>query len=113
MPKVTVQTIVSEAKKAATAANTARQRAASHRIGNIRATGATISHGARGSETMMAVITVANATSATTPSMISLRGGGRLNACARPITTGATVIMPTAPDPNQCCRVVQIGAGGS
>src|SRR5215471_10163736 len=112
MPKVIVQTIVSETMNAAAAANTGRQRAASHsRIGNSRATGTTVSHGSGGSETMMIVIT-ANAISATTPSMISLRGGGSRKASATPITSGATVMMPTASDANQCCQVVQIGAVG-
>jgi hypothetical protein len=60
---------------------------------------------------MRAVITD-NAKSAPTPSMISWRGGGSRTASARPITTGATVIMPTASDANQCCQVVQIGAIG-
>src|SRR6266853_4751528 len=112
MPKVIVQTIVSETMNAPAAASTGRQRAASHsRIGNSRATGTIVCHGFGGSETMMTVI-AANATSATTPSMISLRGGGSRTAWARPMTSGATVMMPTASDANQCSQVVQIGAVG-
>src|SRR5215468_241870 len=113
MPNVVVQTIASETINAAAAANTGRQRAASHsRIGNSRTTGTTGSHGSGGSETMMTVITAANATSATTPSMISLRRGGSRRDSARPITSGATVMMPMAPDANQCCQVTPIGAVG-
>jgi hypothetical protein len=44
--------------------------------------------------------------------MISLRGGGWRKAFARPITTGATIMMPGASDASQCCQVVQIGAVG-
>src|SRR5215467_1935696 len=101
MPKVVVQTIVSETMSAAAAANTGWQRAASQRIGNSRNTGATISQGFSGNNTVMTVITAANATSATTPSMISWRAGGVRNASAKPITSGATVTIPTAPDANQ------------
>src|SRR5258706_563158 len=107
MPKVVVQTIVTETMNAAAAANTGRQRAASHsKIGNSRATGTMVCHGSGGSETMMTVITT-NASSATTPSRISLAGGGLRRDSARPITSGATVMMPTASDANQCCHVVQ------
>src|SRR6266436_2083455 len=110
MLKVIVQTIVSETMNAAAAANTGRQRAAIHsRIGNSRATGSIVTHGSGGSETM-ATVNAANATSATTPSRISLPGGCSRRALARPITSGATVTMPTASDANQCCQVGQIGA---
>src|SRR6267143_3889525 len=101
MPKVIVQTIGSETMNAAAAANTGRQRAASHsRIGNSRATGTIVCHGFGGIETMMTVI-AANATSATTPAMISLRGVGSRTAWARPLTSGATVTMQRASDANQ------------
>src|SRR5262249_23239214 len=113
MPKVIVQTVVSERMNAAAAANTGRQRAVSHsRIGSSRAAGRTVCHGSGGSKTTMMVVTAANATSATTPSMISLRGGGSRWALARPITTGATMMMPMASDANQCCQVVKTGAVG-
>src|SRR6267154_5086319 len=113
MPKVIVQTVVSETMNAAAAVNTAWQRAVSHsRIGSSRAAGRTVCHASGGSETMMTAITAANATSATTPSRISLRGGGSRRALARPITSGATMMMPTASDANQWCQVVQIGAVG-
>src|SRR5262249_39932517 len=95
---------------AAAAANPGRQRAATHsRIGNSKATGIIVCHGFGGSETMMTVITP-NAMSAAIPSRISFRGGGSRQAAATPITSGATVMMPTASDANQCCQVVQIGA---
>src|SRR6266404_3195951 len=110
MPKAIVQTIVSETISAADAANTGWQRDASHsRIGNRMATEATGSHGSGGTEAMTSVIT-ANAASATTPSIISLRCGGARRVSARPIISGATVMMPMEPDANQCCQVVQIGA---
>lgn len=41
-----------------------------------------------------------------------MRGGGSRRALARPIINGATVIMPTKSDINQCCQVVHIGAVG-
>src|SRR5258708_4601333 len=112
MPKVVAQTIVSETMNTAAAANTGWQRAASQRIGNSRDTGATISQGFSGSKTIMTVIIAANATSIPTPSMISWRGGGARRASARLITSGATVMIPTAPDANQCSQVVKIGAVG-
>src|SRR5262249_45380502 len=113
MPKVIVQTAVSETMNAAAAANTGWQRAVSHsRTGSSNAAGRTVCHGSGGNKTMMTIITAANAASATTPSRISLRGGGSRRALARPITSGATVIMPMASDANQWCQVVQIGAVG-
>src|SRR5258708_7550192 len=112
MSNVIVQIIVSETMNVAAAANPGRQRTASHsRIGKSKAIGRTVFHGSGGSKTMMTVIT-ASATSATAPSMISLRGGGSRKAPARPITSGATVMMPMASDANQCCQVAQIGAVG-
>src|SRR5713101_6014527 len=112
MSNVIVQIIVSETRSTAAAANPGRQRTASHsRIGNSKAIGRTVFHGSGGSKTMMTVI-AANTMSATTPSTISLRGGGSRKDSARPITSGATVMMPTESDANQCCQVVQIGAAG-
>jgi len=46
---------------------------------------------------MTKIIVTANATSAATPSMISLRGGGARRALARLITSGATAAMPAFP----------------
>src|SRR5258708_13873245 len=113
MQKVSYQTVERETMTAAAAENTGWQRAVSHsRIGSSRAAGCTVCHGSGGSKTMMTVITAANATSATTPSRISLRGGGSRRALARPITTGATVMIPTASDANPRCQAVQSGAVG-
>src|SRR6266446_9767843 len=112
LPKVIAQIIASEAMNTAAVANPGLQRTASHsRIGNSKAIGRTVFHGSGGSKTTMTVI-APNTTSATTPSMISLRGGGSRTASARPMTIGATVMMPTASDANQCCQVVQTGAVG-
>ena len=98
MPKVIAQTIVRDTMNAAAEAKTGRQRAASHSSsGKSSATGTTISHGSGGREIIIPV--VANtAASATPPSMSSLRGGGARMAEVRPITTGATVMMPSASD---------------
>src|SRR5215467_1721901 len=109
MPKVIVQTIVSETMNTAAAANTGGQRAAIHsRKGNSSAGGSAGSHDSGGRKTVMAFI-AANTTSATMPSMISLVGGGLRRALAKPIITGATVMMPMASDANQCPQVVQNG----
>ncbi len=94
----------------AAAANTGWQRAAIHsRNGNSRAGGSAGSHDSGGSKSVTAFIT-ANTTSATMPSMISLGGGGLRGALAKPITSGATVMMPMASEANQCPQVVQNGA---
>src|SRR5216684_4111718 len=112
MPKVIVQIIASETMDTAAAANPGRQRAASHTsIGNSKAIGRTVFHGSGGTKMMM-MVSAANIMSVTTPSTISLRGGGSRTASARPMTSGATVMMPTISDANQCCQVVQIGAAG-
>src|SRR5258706_13459704 len=112
MPKVIVQTIVSETMNTAAAANTGWQRAAIHnRNGNNRAGGSAGSHDSGGRKTVMAFIT-ANTTSATMPSMISLGGGGLRRALAKPIISGATVMMPTASEANQSPQMVQSGAVG-
>ncbi len=60
----------------------------------------------------MMTVTTANARSAPTPSMNSLRGSGLRSASVTPITRGATVTMPIASDANQCCQVLHIGAVG-
>src|SRR5262245_38378723 len=112
MPKVIVQTIVSETTNAAAAAKTGRQRAASHSSnGNSMATGTIVFQGSGGSETTNPVI-AASAASAPTPSISSHRGGGLRTAEANPIISGATVRMPRRSDANQCCQVVNIDAVG-
>jgi len=86
---------------AAVAAKAGLQRAASHNInGNARATGTTVTLGARGKK-IISPPRNASAMSATPPSMISLRGGGSRATEARPIKTGATVTMPSASEANQ------------
>src|SRR5260370_37165364 len=96
MPKVIVQTIVSETMNTAAAANTGWQRAAIHnRNGNSRAGGSAGSHDSGGSKTVMAFIT-ANTTSATMPSMISLGGGGGGRALAMTLTRRGNMMMAVA-----------------
>src|SRR4030081_496167 len=101
MPKVVVHTIVSATMNAAAAANTGRQRAASHsNSGNSRAIGTKVAHDSRGRKILIALVAVI-ATSAMAPSMASLCGGGSRTAAATPINSGATVTMPSASDANQ------------
>src|SRR5215469_12994168 len=101
-----------ETRNAAAAANTGRQRAATHNnIGNSSATGATVFQDSSGNEMAIPVMT-ASAASALAPSMSSLRGSGCRIAAASPITSGATVTMPIASDSNQCCQVVSTSAEG-
>src|SRR5260370_13776612 len=96
----------------AAAANIGWQRAAiDSRNGNSRAGGSAGSHDSGGSKSVTAFIT-ANTTSATMPSMISLGGGGLRRALAKPIISGATVMMPMASEANQCHQVVQSGTVG-
>src|SRR5262249_37563124 len=112
MPKTVVQTIVMETTNAPAAEKAGRQRAASHKkIGNSHVIGNTVSQGTRGSKMINPVIT-ASAASANVPSMTSLRGDGRRTTAASPITNGATAMMPTMSDANQCCQVMSIGADG-
>src|SRR5215471_8783847 len=112
MPNVVVQTIVSETMNAPAAAYAGVQRAVIHSmIGNSRATGSIVSHDSGGSEMIMMVI-AASADSAAMPSTTLLRGGGVRKASATPITSGATVMMPTASDASQCRQVVQIDVVG-
>src|SRR5215469_4066025 len=110
MPKVVVQTIVSATIKEAAAAKTGRQRAETHRsTGNRRAIGTTVAQGSLGRKITSPLI-IAITTSARVPSMSSPRGGGSRALAASPIKSGATVIMPSASDANQCCQMVKIGA---
>ena len=60
----------------------------------------------------MTPVATASAVSAAAPSMSSLRGGGCRSAAAIPITSGATMMMPTASEANQCCQLVSIAADG-
>src|SRR3954469_24521820 len=98
MPKVVVHTIVSAMTKAAAAANTGRQRADSHsNSGNTKAIGNTVSQDCCGKKIIIALINDI-AASATAPSRASLGGGGSRAAAASPISSGATVTMPSASD---------------
>src|SRR6516165_8949915 len=112
MPKTVVQTIVMETTNAPAAEKARRQRAASHKkIGNSHVIGNIVSQVSRGSEIINPVST-ASAASANMPSMTSLRGDGRRTTAATPITSGATAMMPTKSDANQCCQLSSIGTDG-
>src|ERR1700722_19547679 len=101
MPNVVVQTIVSATIKAAAAANTGLQRAASHsNSGNSAAMGTTVAQGSRGRK-MMTPLNKASVASAAPPSMTSRRGGGSRADESSPISNGATVMMPRASEVNQ------------
>ena len=109
MPKVVVQTIETLTMNAAAAAKAGRQRAASHSSGaNNTATGPTL---AKSSDCrkMASPLTSANAATVSAPSTSSLSGGRSREAEASSISNGATVIIPSPSDANQCCQVVNIG----
>src|SRR5947209_1679251 len=110
MLNVVVQTIVRATMKAPAAAKTGLQRAASHSSnGNSRATTATITQGSRGKK-IISPLNAASATSATTLSMISLRGGGSRTAETSPINSGATATMPGTLEVSQWYQMVRAGA---
>ena len=112
MPKTDVTTIVIETANAPAAENAGRSRAASHaKTGNNQVIGSSVTQSSRGSE-MMSPVIKARATSAHVPSMTSLRGDGRRTTAASPTTSGATVMIPTKSDANQCCQLSSIGADG-
>src|SRR5689334_19135655 len=88
-------------------AKTGWQRAASHSTKeNSIATGTTVFQGAGGRKTISTVIPV-SATSAATPSISSLRGGGLRTAAATPIISGAIMRMPSRSDANQSYQMVR------
>src|SRR6478752_1971786 len=108
MLKVVVQTIKRLTMKAAAAAKTGRQRAASHNSGgNNRATGTTVAKNSDGRNIETPPIRT-NAEIAKTPSMSSLRDGTSRVAEASPITSGATAMIPSPSDATQCCQVLNI-----
>src|SRR6266852_8784438 len=112
MPRVVVHTIVSATTNAAAAANTGRQRAASQsNRGNSRAIGTTVANDACGRKITSVIVSVI-ATSATATSRISFGDGGSRAAAAAPISSGATVRIPSASDANQCCQIVKLDAVG-
>src|SRR6266446_2945305 len=108
MPKVVVQTIVRLTMNAAAAAKTGRQRAASHNSGaNKTATGPTVAKSSDRRK-MASPLARASAATATAPSTSSLSDGRSREAEASSISNGATVIIPSPSDANQCCHVVNI-----
>src|SRR5690348_12260290 len=109
MPKVVVQTMERLTMNAAAAAKTGWQRAASHNRGaNKTATGPTF---ASRSERRKIARALASASTATvnTPSANSLGDGRSRKAEASSISNGATVMIPSPSETNQCCQVVAIG----
>src|SRR5215469_6702057 len=109
MPKVVVQTMERLMINAAAAAKTGRQRAASQSSGaNNTATGPTF---AKSSDCrkMASPLARASATTAKAPSTSSLNGGRSREAEASSIISGATVIIPSPSDANQCRQVVNTG----
>ena len=110
MPNVVVKTIVSALMKAAVAAKTGWQRAASHNsIGNRSATGTTVPQSPCGRK-MTNPFRMTSATSAAAPSINPRRDGGCRAAEANSMISGATVMIPRASEANQCCQIVRIGA---
>src|SRR5438270_270646 len=90
--------------------NTGRQRAASQSSsGKVKAIGMMLDQGSRGRK-ITSPLTRVNATTATTPSMSSLRGSGSRLSEASPIKNGDTVIIPRASDVNQWCQMVSSDA---
>src|SRR5215472_3990305 len=112
MLKTVVQTIVTDTMNAPAAANTGRQRAASHNnIGDSQAIGTTVSQRSCDSEIITAVIP-ASVVSAAAPSTSSLLCGRWRRAAASPISSGATAMKPIVLDATQCCQMVRIGTVG-
>src|ERR1700721_719324 len=109
MPKVVVHTIEMLTINAAAAAKTGRQRAASHSSGaNNTATGPTVAKSSDCME-MASPLTRASAATAKAPSTNSVSEGRSCEAAASSISNGATVIIPSPSDANQCSQVVKIG----
>src|SRR5258708_39406410 len=109
MPKVVVQTMERLTKSGATAAKPGWQRAASHSSGaNNTATGPTVAKSSDRKK-MASPLTRANAATAKAPSTSSLGDGRSREAEPSSISNGATVIIPSPSDANQCCQIVNIG----
>src|SRR5499425_989242 len=112
MLKTVVQTIVTDTMNAPAAANTGRQRAASHNnIGDSQAIGTTVSQRSCDSEIITAVIPSSIARTASPSTNSRLRGHCR-EAAASPIRSGATAIKPIVLDVTQWCQIVRIGTVG-
>src|SRR5579864_2132750 len=109
MPTVVVQTIERVTMNAAAEAKTGRQRAASHNSGaNNTATGPTVASSSDRRK-MANPLTSASAATAKAPSKSSLSGGRSREAEESSINNGATVIIPSPSEANQCCQVVNSG----
>src|SRR5580704_8163124 len=109
MPNVVVQTIERLTMNAAAAAKTGWQRAASHNSGaNSTATGPTVAKSSDRRK-MANPLTRASAATVKVPSTSSLSDGRSREAEASSTSNGATVIIPSPSDANQCCQVVSIG----
>src|SRR6266850_219394 len=95
MPNVVVQTIVNAHRNVATAIKAGRTRAAVHtNSGQSEAIASSSVHGSWGRKTR-SKHSVATIASAKVPSAISRRGGALRKNDASPITSGATVIVPS------------------
>src|SRR5260221_10638862 len=94
---------------AAPAAKPGRKRAASHNSGaNNTATGPTVAKSSDRRK-IASPLTSASAATAKTPSTSSLTGGRSREAEASSISNGATVIIPSPSDANQCSQIVNTG----
>ena len=109
--KVVADTIASATTNAAAAANTGWQRAEIHSNTGNRVIGSTVAHDALGSKIEIALITVI-AASAPAPSVNSFGDGGTRMDAATPISSGATVAIPSESDATQCCQVIRLEALG-
>ena len=104
--KIVVQTIVIATMNVATAVNAGRRRAAiQSRSGLSAPIASTAVQGSLGNKTSKAPMRHTTA-SAKTPSAISRRGGELRANDASPIARGATAMIPSASDENQCCQIV-------
>src|SRR5262249_18182363 len=114
MLNVIDQTTASATTNIAAAVNTGRQRTAIHnKRENTNATGKSVAHGLCGRE-MKKLLSAARVVSAIVPSRSSRRGGGSRTASLNPISSGATVTVPSKPATNQICnRSGEIGLGST
>src|SRR5689334_12394842 len=110
MANVVVQTMVMAHKKVATAVKTGRKRAAMKTSSGLSAAIASSEvQGWFGSSTMPEHKAAAIASASAPPASSRRVGGARAND-ASPIASGATLILPSASDVNQCSQMVAMGA---
>src|SRR6185295_8943279 len=103
---VVIQTMASAIMNWAAVTNRRLHRAAIHNnIGKIE-TRATSSHGAPGMK-IKSELAAAKINRAAVPSTDFLRDGGSRAMVMRPITNGATAMIPMASDPNQWYQIVR------